>query len=190
MSEVNAKDLAVLAAALLAAQREVVATQVEKTGANDHFGSKYAELPNVIDAVVPVLNKHDIVVLQFPVATAKEGVLALNTTLMHKNGASISGVAEVPLAKEDPQAFGSAMTYCRRYALSSILGLKAVDDDAEGAMGRTRTFAPRTPPKREEPANRGTSFRRPATAPPRQRAGLFPKVGAKAGEEGGSGADS
>jgi hypothetical protein len=45
----------------------------------------------------------------------------------------------MPLPKADPQGYGSALTYARRYALATLVGLVTeADDDAEGAMGRER----------------------------------------------------
>ena len=49
----------------------------------------------------------------------------------------------MPVSKaNDPQALGSAISYARRYAVSSILSLKIDDDDAEGAMKSVRNPQP------------------------------------------------
>lgn len=178
-----------LAKALLESQRQIEG--VSKDSENPHFKSKFADLTAVIEATIPVLNKNGIVVIQAPVAPPLEGHLALSTTLLHESGESISGVAVVPLSKQDPQAYGSAMTYARRYSLASIIGLKTLDDDAETAVGRTpapvaekRTFKPGGFP--------GTGAKAaPVAAPPRGKTSLFPKVGKSAAkidgndEEGG-----
>jgi hypothetical protein len=44
----------------------------------------------------------------------------------------------MPLAKLDPQGYGSAMTYARRYSMASMIGLIVEDDDAETACGRPK----------------------------------------------------
>lgn len=190
MSE-NAAKPSLLAKALLAAQRVIQKSQVAKNGSNDHFGSTYAQLPDVIDAVIPVLNEHGVVVIQLPVPATKDEHLALTTTLIHADsGESVSGTAEVPLSKHDPQAYGSAITYCRRYALQAVLGLKAADDDAEAAVGRAvpKSFGSKKPPKAT--AVLASRLRKnrdeqdaTAKAPKRGKAGIFPKVTA-ASEEG------
>jgi hypothetical protein len=64
------------------------------------------------------------------------------------SGESISATAPVPLAKNDPQGAGSAITYGRRYALGMLLGLVAEeDDDAQAAMQGTRNGTNGAKPK-------------------------------------------
>ena len=46
----------------------------------------------------------------------------------------------MPLAKNDPQAYGSALTYARRYGLSSMVGLVTEDDDAQIACAKGITY--------------------------------------------------
>lgn len=124
-----------LAKALLKSQQEIEG--VSKDSTNPHFNSKFADLTAVIEAVVPTLNKNGIVVIQAPVPAPYEGHLALATTLIHaESGETLSGTAVVPLSKSDPQAYGSALTYARRYSLGSFVGLKFKDDDGEVAVGR------------------------------------------------------
>jgi hypothetical protein len=61
------------------------------------------------------------------------GTLALTTRLVHESGEWIEDTATLPLPKNDPQGYGSAMTYARRYALSAITGLYQDDDDGNAA---------------------------------------------------------
>jgi uncharacterized protein (DUF3820 family) len=69
--------------------------------------------------------------------TIINGQTALVTTLLHSSGQWVRGVYPVNPIKNDPQAIGSAITYARRYALASIVGVVAEeDDDGEMAMGR------------------------------------------------------
>ncbi len=60
--------------------------------------------------------------------------------LIHaESGEYIASSYTMPVAKaNDPQALGSAISYARRYSVSSILSLKIDDDDAEGAMKAVR----------------------------------------------------
>jgi hypothetical protein len=128
-----------IAAALLAAQKDI--ESATKNAKNPHFGNDYADLATVIDAVKPALNKHDIAFVQLPVEPPFEGHLAIRTILLHKSGETLAGTAVVPLPKSDPQGYGSAVTYARRYALASIVGLKTLDDDGEAASGRPKASA-------------------------------------------------
>lgn len=184
MSE-QASGLTKLAKALLAVQKEVGG--VSKDSVNPHFKSRYADLTAVIEAAVPVFNKHGVVVLQAPVPPPYEGYLALNTTLMHDSGESISGTAVIPLSKNDPQAYGSAMTYARRYSLASIIGLKTLDDDAEAAVGRGEPADRSTPPPPPPHADRfrlGGKAPAPVKALERGKSKLFPTVNATDAEGG------
>lgn len=152
MSLLKSESLAKIAPALLAAQKEMGAAL--KDSKNPFFKSKYADLNAVIDASVPVLNKHGISVLQSPavittseIHTPIEPISVIQTVLLHESGEFLAGQSEVVAAKSnDPQAQGSATTYARRYGLQAMVTLKAEDDDAEVAMGRTNapTFAQAT----------------------------------------------
>jgi hypothetical protein len=127
-----------LAAALCAAQAEM--RGVYKDGKNPHFKSRYATLENVIDTARPALNKHGIAWMQSPGALV-DGAITVTTILMHKSGEWVSSSFQMPLAKRDPQATGSAVTYASRYALMAMLGLPPTDetpadDDGEVAHGR------------------------------------------------------
>lgn len=170
-----------IAKALLAAQRQIEG--VSKDSTNPHYNSKFADLTAVIDATIPILNKHGIVVIQAPVSPTYEGHLALNTTLLHESGELISGVAVVPLSKQDPQAYGSAMTYARRYSLASIIGLKTLDDDAETAVrGPANAGTVRQPAQVFKPTGgfpKAAPPQEQAKATPRGKTSLFPKVGAR-----------
>jgi hypothetical protein len=50
----------------------------------------------------------------------------------------------IMVTKQDPQSFGSAITYCRRYALAAMVGVCPADDDAEAAMQTVRKPAVNT----------------------------------------------
>lgn len=134
----KSETLAKLATALVKAQAEI--KFAAKDSNNPFFKSKYADLPAVIDAVKPALNKHGLSFLQIVVETGVE------TMILHESGEYISGITPVIVAKQnDPQALGSAITYAKRYGLQAIVGVPAdVDDDGEAAMGRSNKAAPKT----------------------------------------------
>lgn len=119
-----------LSAALLKAQRSI--KFASKDAKNPHFKSTYADLPAVIDAIKPALNDAGIVFLQ-TFSPSETGFIAVTTRLMHETGEWIEDTATVPLPKSDPQGYGSAATYARRYSLAAITGLYQDDDDGNAA---------------------------------------------------------
>ena len=115
-----------LAKALAAAQAEMSNPGFDS--ANPHFKSKFASLAAVRNAVVPVLAKHGIAVLQ-DLQTTENGI-ACYTVLMHESGQTRTlGPLVMPASKADAQGFGSASTYARRYALQSVACVVGDDDD-------------------------------------------------------------
>lgn len=142
-----------LAKALHAFQKD--APPIHLDAKNPHFGSKFASLAGVIAAVRPVLNEHGLVYSQFP--TNLNGAPALRTALMHaESGEEIADVMPLILPKSDPQGYGSALTYARRYALLSVLGLVGDEDDdanvATGSAGASREREAGSEPPAESPA--------------------------------------
>lgn len=114
--------------ALLQAQKSL--TFASKNAKNPHFKNTYADLSAVIDAVKPALNDAGIIFLQTP-SPSDNGYLFLTTRLIHLSGEWIEDTATCPLPKQDPQGYGSCLTYLRRYSLAAICGLYQDDDDAE-----------------------------------------------------------
>jgi len=119
-----------------------------KSANNPHFRSKYADIGAVIDAIKPALVNHGLFFTQHP--QPSEGGVTVETVLHHAGGESVSlGSLFVPANKNDAQAFGSALTYCRRYALVTAFGVPTEDDDGNAAArrghGEERTVSPRQP---------------------------------------------
>jgi hypothetical protein len=127
-----------LSTALVAALAEIEGAAKDKV--NPHFKSKYADIGSVIDAIKPVLARHGLGFTQHP-QPSDSGIL-VQTMLHHSSGDSLDmGTLYVPANKLDPQAFGSALTYARRYALMTAFGVPAEDDDGNAASnGRTATL--------------------------------------------------
>lgn len=94
---------------------------------NPHFRSKFASLPAVIDAVRASLNEHGIAVFQSPFDA--DGGVGIRTILAHESGQSLTSEYVMPVDKQTPQGFGSAITYGRRYALAAICCIGADEDD-------------------------------------------------------------
>ena len=106
-----------------------------KDKTNPFFKSKYADLTSVWDAIRQPLVENGLSIVQtFDVD--QDPIIV--TTLLHESGQWLRGSLKVPMVKNDPQAMGSAITYGRRYSISSIIGVCPTDDlDAEPAMVRT-----------------------------------------------------
>ena len=130
-----------LAAALALAQGEMENPVFDAT--NPHFKNRYASLAAVRKAIIPVLAKHGIALVQ-SLSTTPEGIACV-TILMHSSGDWLeSDALVIPASKADAQGFGSAVTYARRYALQAVAGVAGEeDDDAEGAVRRDQ---PQRPP--------------------------------------------
>jgi hypothetical protein len=140
-----------LAGALAKAQSEL--EHAKKDSTNPHFKSKYADLAGVVDTIRPTLAKHDLSVVQGFVPT-QDGV-TLETRIVHASGEWISDEGlYLPADTRKAQAFGSAATYARRYALMALVGVAPDDDDdgnAASAKPAPKQAKPRTKPTPAEP---------------------------------------
>lgn len=117
-------------AALLKAQKEM--GNAKKDANNPFFKSKYADLNSVREAIMPHLSENKIVVLQ-PMVTI-DGNEYVKTLLLHESGESIESFTKILCkSQNDPQAYGSGVTYARRYGLQSLLSIGADDDDGNAA---------------------------------------------------------
>lgn len=126
----TSESITKISAALLKAQKQI--TFAVKDSTNPAYRSKYADLSSVIEACKPALNDAGISFIQMP-APSDGDTLALTTRLLHESGEWIESTATCPLQKHDPQGYGSANTYLRRYCLAAAVGLYQDDDDGEGA---------------------------------------------------------
>ena len=124
-----------LVAALAKAQGEMNNPKFDST--NPHFRSKYASLASVRNAVIPVLSKHGIAMVQ-ELTTTTLGV-SCAVVLMHASGESISfDPLYVPAMKQDAQGLVAAATYAKRTTMqSAVCVVGEEDDDGNAATGRT-----------------------------------------------------
>jgi hypothetical protein len=112
-----------------------------KTSTNPHFRSRYADLSACVEAVIEGLNGAGIALIQ---RTSEDltGV-TVETVFIHESGETLEcGKLHVPASKQDPQGYGSALTYARRYSLMAACGIAPEDDDGNAA---TRKAAPAVP---------------------------------------------
>lgn len=128
-----------LAEALSQAQAEIEDPHKGKTAKAGSYSYNYADIADVLKVVRKALSKHHIAVTQ---PTMFDGeVLVVRTRLMHKSGQYIESDYPVCSATGDHQKMGAAMTYARRYALCSLVGV-AADEDTD-AQNAEKAAAPR-----------------------------------------------
>ena len=126
-----------VAAALVKAQKGFAPAL--KTSTNPHFKSRYADLSACVEAVLDSLNAEGIALIQKQ--HPSDNGVAVETVFVHESGEVLSaGILHVPAAKQDPQGYGSALTYARRYSLMAACGIAPEDDDGNAA---------KAPPKQE-----------------------------------------
>jgi hypothetical protein len=139
-----------LAKALSAFQGEMHTVKMDAN--NPFFKSKYASLNNLVDASKTVLAKNGLAVSQHP-----DGRYGLTSILLHSSGQWLSSTMSFPEELEVQRGMsfaqfaGSVISYQRRYAYASILGLVS-DEDVDGntpnqTQGKqpTQTVPPITP---------------------------------------------
>jgi hypothetical protein len=117
--------------ALVAAQVDLqnppkTSTARVPTKSGGSYTYTYAPLPEILDAVRPILHKHGLAISQDVVGEA--GYVGVVTRLIHESGEDlISGPVMLPAT--DPQQAGAVITYLRRYSLCAVLGIAADEDD-------------------------------------------------------------
>ena len=121
-----------LAAALARAQAEMPVAVFD--AANPFLKSKYATLGSVIQASRPILAKHKLSLVQFPISDPAS--IGVESILTHESGEFVAERILIPLTEEKGkskvQSAGSTLTYLRRYSWASILGMYS-DEDSDGS---------------------------------------------------------
>jgi hypothetical protein len=119
---------------------------------------RYAPLSSGLDIVRKSLGRHEIATIQSTDIDREAGLLRLTTILAHSSGEWIS--SEWPVCQiadvSSAQRMGAALTYARRYALFTLVGIAGEDDlDAPdlGADPNPAAQPPRRPDGREQPSN-------------------------------------
>jgi hypothetical protein len=105
---------------------------VGKSSSNPHFKKKYANLTNILAVVKPALNNNNFFLTQK--ILIKDSSEVLKTEITHKSGQVLESEAPLNIAdRNNPQKYGSAITYMRRYSLTALLGIEEEDDDGQKA---------------------------------------------------------
>lgn len=122
----RSENSADISAALSAAQAEMKNPAFDS--ANPHFRNRFASLAAIRNAVVPVFARHGLSVMQE--LTTVDGGVGCLTVIQHTSGQWLEfGPLVMPATKPDAQGYGSAGTYCRRYALQSVAAIVGDEDD-------------------------------------------------------------
>lgn len=124
-----------LAAALAIVQGKLKPAKMDAV--NPFLKNRYADLPSIISACQPLISENGLAYTQMPTTSGGEGFgISITTRLMHKSGQWIEDTFFMPMPPGEKgiiimQLAGSAITYARRYALASMLGIVA-DEDTDG----------------------------------------------------------
>lgn len=117
--------------------RDKTVTVTMKSGGKYTFS--YAPLESILHAVKPALSKNGLSLTQAMIV--REGKDFVETTLRHASGECLSNSIPLFVRDDGPQAYGSALTYARRYGVTLLLCISADDDDdgnaAEGNSAHT-----------------------------------------------------
>ncbi len=141
----QSKEVDQLAGAIVRAQMRMKPAVKDCT--NPFFKSKYADLASVWISVTPFCEE-SIAITQMPMPSG-QGEIALDTQLTHgPSGQWMRSRTILPVAKNDPQGYGSAITYARRYALGCMTGVVTEEDDDGNAASRPmhKKESPLAPP--------------------------------------------
>jgi ERF superfamily len=203
----SSETVAALASALAKAQAELInpeksLTATIRTGrpGDGERSFRYAPLSSGLDIVRKTLGQHEIATLQTTAIDQTAGMVNLTTTLAHASGEWIASEWPVcPIAETaNPQRMGAALTYARRYALFTLVGIAGEDDlDAPDLCDGPRSPTPsadehslkprdgqaRVPPRKPGDGQRRNSMHgeRPAPLEPEQSAALREKLLAELG---------
>ena len=106
---------------------------------------RYASLSSGLDIVRKTLGKHEIATVQTTEIDREAGLIRLTTILAHASGEWVSSDWPVCPVTDTaaPHKMGAALTYARRYALFTLVGIAGEDDlDAPDLLGATSSEGP------------------------------------------------
>ena len=133
----SSPSIASLAAALAKAQAELVnpekslvATIRSDGNRGDERSFRYAPLSSGLEIVRKTLSQHEIAALQTTAIDQTAGTVNLTTVLAHASGEWIASDWPVCAVADTatPRRMGAALTYARRYALFTLVGIAGEDD--------------------------------------------------------------
>jgi hypothetical protein len=163
----SSETVAALASALAKAQAELVnpeksLTATIRTGrpGERERSFRYAPLSSGLDIVRKTLGQHEIATVQTTAIDQTAGMVNLTTTLAHASGEWIASDWPVcPIAETaNPQRMGAALTYARRYALFTLVGIAGEDDiDAPDLCAGPNAPSSTAPERALQPGDRNST---------------------------------
>jgi len=161
----SSETIGAIATALAKAQAELSNPEKTLTASIPARGGervfRYASLATGLDLVRKCLGQHEIAVVQ--TTALDQGQIMLTTLLIHASGEWVSSLWPVcPAAEPSAQLKGAALTYARRYALFTLVGIAGEDDlDAPELIPVAEQPRPEQPLPARAKGGRGPSPRRP-----------------------------
>jgi hypothetical protein len=162
----SSESIAAIAAALARAQTELSNPEKSMTATihspfprESDRRFRYAPLASGLDLIRKALGKHEIATIQTTAIDREAGLIRLTTVLAHSSGEWVSSDWPVCSVGETaaPQRMGAALTYARRYALFTLVGIAGEDDldapDLPASSQQEGTLAPLSSPLSRTRAN-------------------------------------
>lgn len=181
--QTHSESIGKLAAAITKLQGSLGSVSKDSTAKIDSktgrsFSYTYADLGAVWAAIREPLASNGLAVIQAPMTSDAGDVLV--TTLVHSSGEWARSCTRLPVAdKNDPKALGSSITYMRRYALMSLLGIVTDDDDGTAAAGQGGSYGRKGQPAKKvqaPPEPEPEAAPTPAGLSPEKASGLHAKL--------------
>ena len=150
----SSESIGTIAAALAKAQaqlvnpeKSLVGTIRTERGSGPERSFRYAPLSSGLDIVRKTLSQHEIATVQTTSIDESVGIVRLSTVLAHASGEWIASDWPVCAIAETatPHRMGAALTYARRYALFTLVGIAGEDD-----LDAPDLIAPTTPAPKAE----------------------------------------
>lgn len=167
----TSEDVKEIIPAMIAFHSEV--GRITKDGKNPHLKNRYATIDQIIEEIRPILAAHGLFIMQLPTNT-DSGEIQMITRIYHSSGQWLeSPVLTLKPEKMNAQGIGSAVTYARRYSLTSFLSLNTgEDDDGNQASAKQNERNGRPQPVRK-PQGQGSQQGPTGLASDKQRKALF-----------------
>jgi hypothetical protein len=168
----SSETIGTIAAALAKAQAQLVNPEKSLVGTirSDQAGTtersfRYAPLSSGLDIVRKTLSQHEIATVQTISIDESVGIVRLSTVLAHASGEWIASDWPVCAVSETatPHRMGTALTYARRYALFTLVGIAGEDDlDAPDLVAPPPATSLSKTPKRDSKTDRNGGSHRPS----------------------------
>ena len=186
----SSNSIGSLAAALAKAQSEITnpeksltATIVSPFPREGSRTFRYAPLSSGLELVRKCLGQHEIATVQTTAIDADQALIRLTTTLVHASGEWVSSDWPVCPVSETaaPHRLGAALTYARRYALFTLVGIAGEDDlDAPdlpgGELSPAAPASPQNPVRQPAPLSQAKGTPRPLPAAGKRTQASVPKL--------------